>query len=217
MLQRTITDDGPVICRLPLLDGEAESVPRSVTTEVKLEEAEKLRELYFENKTYLEGVICTAWGLVLRCFTGQDDVSFHFRRTKGHAPIPESAAAHENRSKFQISFRENEILRDHIHRAQEGTKIIQGARPSLHRLTSDASLHSFTTEMSSSSEFHDANTMIWIQETRHAQRLVTHKGLKMLEDPEVVKVRVVRFPCSGVVSARTSALRRPQDLAKLGF
>ena len=187
MLQRRITDDSPVICKLPLLDGEADSVPRAFTTEVKLEEAEKLRGLYFENKSYLEGVICTAWGLVLRCYTGQDDVSFHFRRSKSAAPIPESAAAHENRSKFQMSFRENEILLAHIQRAQEGTTFIQPARPSMHRLTSDTSLHSFTTEKSTLPAS-DANTMIWIQETRHAQRLQTHKGLKMLEDPEVVKV-----------------------------
>ena len=188
MLQRRITDDTPVICKLPLLDGETDSAPRAFATEVKLEEGVKLRELYFENKSYLEGVICTAWGLVLRCFTGQDDVSFHFRRSKTAFPIPETAAVHDNRSKFQISFRENEVLLAHIQRAQEGTVFIKQARPSLHRLTSDASLHSFTTDTSSSAASYDANTMIWIQETRHVQRLHTHKGLKMLGDPEVVKV-----------------------------
>ena len=188
MLQRRLTDDNPVICKLPLLDGETDSAPRAFATEVKLQEVAQLRELYFGNKSYLEGLICTAWGLVLRCFTGQDDVSFHFRRSKTAFPIPESATVHENRSKFQISFRENEVLAAHIQRAQESAQLVHQARPSLHRLTSDSSLHSFATDKSSSEASLDANTMIWIQETRHAQRLHTHKGLKLLGDPEVVKV-----------------------------
>ena len=206
MLQRRITDDTPVICRLPLLDGEEEDAPRIIKTDVNLEQAARLKELYRENKTYLEGLVCTAWGLVLRCFTGQDDVSFHFRRSRTARPVPENAAVHDNRAKFQMSFRENEILLAHIQRAQEGTALVKQARPSLHRLTSGSSFHSFTArpslnrlttdtsansftaDHSSSPAVLDANTMIWIQDTRQAVR-APHKGLDVLQDPEVVKVR----------------------------
>ena len=187
MLQRRITDDSPVTCKIPLLDGEAEPAPRARTTDIHLEQAAKLQGLYRNNKTYLEGLICTAWGLVLRCFTGQDDVSFHFRRSRSARPVAESASVQENRSKFQMSFRENEILLAHIQRAQEGTALVKPARPSLHRLTSDSSLHSFTSDHVTSAAPLDANTMIWIQDTRHAVR-APHKGLDVLQDPEVVKV-----------------------------
>lgn len=188
MLRRRITDDSLVICKLPLLDGEGASKPQKIIkTDVNLFEAAQLQQLYRENKSYLEGLVCTAWGLVLRCFTGQDDVAFHFRRSKSARPVPENAAVHENRAKFQMSFRENEILLAHIQRAQEGTAFVKQARPSLHRLTSDSSLHSFTSEKASSSAPLDANTMIWIQDTRQAVR-ASHKGLGVLQDPEVVQV-----------------------------
>ena len=205
MLQRRITDDTPVICRLPLLDGEEEAAPRIIKTDVNLEQAARLKDLYRENKSYLEGLVCTAWGLVLRCFTGQDEVSFHFRRSRSARPVPENAPVHDNRAKFQMSFRENEILLAHIQRAQEGTALVKQARPSLHRLTSGSSLHSFTArpslnrlmtdtsansftaDNSASPALLDANTMIWIQDTRQAVR-APHKGLDVLQDPEVVKV-----------------------------
>lgn len=188
MLQRRTTDDNPVICKLPLLDGEVDSAPRVRETEVRLEQAAKLQALYHDNKWYLEGLICTAWGLVLRCYTGQDDVSFHFRRSRSARPVPESASVQENRAKFQMSFHENEILLAHIQRAQDGTAMVKKTRPSIHRLTSDSSLHSFTSDLAPTSAPLDANTMIWIQEARHAVR-APHKALDMLQDPEVVKVR----------------------------
>ena len=75
-------------CKLPLLDGEPNGTPETITTEVELLNASRIHEVCRQDRPLLYGMICTAWALLLRCYTGQDHVTFEYQHSmKPKAPL----------------------------------------------------------------------------------------------------------------------------------
>lgn len=60
--------------------GLAAARRRIASVRVPVEQADKLLELSTTNPDGLAAVLRTAWALLLRCYTGQDDVNFGFQR-----------------------------------------------------------------------------------------------------------------------------------------
>ena len=106
-------------CILPLLDGEDISSPRLISTEIELEVGEKFRAVGKSNGSPSNDMLCTAWGLLLRCYTGQDDVSFHFRHGNVEDLISNPAAPSDHHSTFRMVFVEEETLLKCIGKAQD--------------------------------------------------------------------------------------------------
>ena len=167
-----------VVSKLPLLDGETYLTARLTTVKVNVERIEKLQEVYEEDRTRVKGMICTAWGLLLRCYTGQDDVCFYFRRSNGAPPSQPPPATQDPRSILRMSFFETESLLDHILRAQDGVTVLE-QRPN--------STNSTTLDASPPSASYDSNTMIWFQDDGQPAA-GPYKGLRGLQDHEIVKV-----------------------------
>lgn len=122
----------PVTCKLMLLDGNAKASARLIEVEVEVRYTEKLQELYNQDKAHLEGVICTAWGLLLRCFNGQDEVSFRLKRNESlhtadftQKPLPA----------MQFLFHENDSLLTYIKQAE--TKLSSTEKTTLSSSTSN--------------------------------------------------------------------------------
>lgn len=138
-----------VTCKLPLLDGERDLKSRIIAAEVELQHAGTLHELCAQggDKSHLNDILCTAWGLLLRCYTGQDDIVFQFRQTNSDG---------ERSSGVRMAFHEQESLSTHIERArQDNTEPLELRRP--HPPTASSNAHS--TPGSS-----DSNTTLWVQE-----------------------------------------------------
>ncbi|KAL9614736.1 MAG: hypothetical protein Q9167_000805 [Letrouitia subvulpina] len=117
----------PATCKLMLLDGNAKASARLIEAEIDLKYLEKLQELYNQNKAHLEGVICTAWGLLLRCFTGQDEVSFRLKRNESSQTAD---SAQSPQTAMQFLFRENDSLLKHIKQAEAEISCSGNARHS---------------------------------------------------------------------------------------
>lgn len=66
-------------CKLPLLDGEKDGSTNFITTELVLRSVEDIMSAHRHDKTLLYSTACTAWGLLLRCYTGQDRVTFQYK------------------------------------------------------------------------------------------------------------------------------------------
>ncbi|EAQ90170.1 hypothetical protein CHGG_06789 [Chaetomium globosum CBS 148.51] len=74
-------------CRFPRFGRVSDDMPapsrQTSSVWVDVEQAEKLRELSTTDPDEFATVIQTAWALLLRCYTGQDDVNFEFQRGGG--------------------------------------------------------------------------------------------------------------------------------------
>ncbi|KAG8530149.1 NRPS [Bacidia gigantensis] len=68
---------GAVPCKLPLLDGEPSSSGHTITAKVELKQAARIWEARRRDADSLHEKLCTSWALLLRCFTGQDQIHFH--------------------------------------------------------------------------------------------------------------------------------------------
>ena len=66
-------------CKLPLLDGKAATDGHAISAQVELPQAGRILQFCRRDKHALSGLLCTAWGLLLRCFTGQERVFFWFQ------------------------------------------------------------------------------------------------------------------------------------------
>ena len=67
-----------VPCKLPLLDGQTGESPEIITAEVELDNASKIHEVCRHDRSLFHGMVCVSWALVLRCYTGQDQVTFQY-------------------------------------------------------------------------------------------------------------------------------------------
>lgn len=94
-------------CKLPLLDGETSGSVRIITTEIGLENAGKLFDVCRRDRLLLYGMTCTAWALLLRCYTGQDRVTFEYRSVNATSPL------------LRMSFDEDETLSKYTERARD--------------------------------------------------------------------------------------------------
>ncbi|KAI4170935.1 MAG: hypothetical protein LQ343_004593 [Gyalolechia ehrenbergii] len=99
-----------VFCKLPLLDGNVESSPQLLAVDsVSGNVAERLHELYRRDSAVFKNTLCTAWSLLLRCYAGQDCVSFRL----------ESSGA----SLFQLDVQRQEPLLSCLERALTSSSI----------------------------------------------------------------------------------------------
>lgn len=144
-----------VVCKLPLLDGEHEPTVRPTMVEVNLECLKKLQQVFEEDEKHLQGLICAAWGLLLRCFTGQDEVCFYLQRSNGTSLSQPSSDSETTRSIVRLSFSEDEKLSDQIPKAQDAIANLE-QRPQSHCNT--------PAKKSSDPACCQANTMVWFQE-----------------------------------------------------
>ena len=106
-------------CILPLLDGEDISSPHLISTEIELEVGENFRGVAKSNGLPFNDMLCTAWGLLLRCFTGQDDVSFHFRHGNIEELVSNPAVSSDDHTMFRMAFVEEDTLLKCIRKAQD--------------------------------------------------------------------------------------------------
>ena len=139
-------------CTLPLLDGEDISSPHLISTGIELEVGERFRGLDKSNGLPFNDMLCTAWGLLLRCYTGQDDVSFHFRNGNIKKPISDPATPSDHLSAFRMAFVEENTLLECIRKAQDCyADDVRGSQP----LASARSGSSFSQYQ---------NSFVWVQD-----------------------------------------------------
>lgn len=63
-------------CKLPLLDGTPGASDEVLSALVEVHEAERVVRMCQQTGRELSGIISAAWALLLRCYTGQRQVSF---------------------------------------------------------------------------------------------------------------------------------------------
>lgn len=141
-------------CKLPLLDGEDSTAPRLTTTEFEPENAERLQKFDEGDVGSFNDILCTAWGLLLRCYTGQDNVFFHFRQSNVDNVVSNLAVHGDYQSTFQMTFHEQESLSTCISRAKDGYTDDERGGTSLISTASDSRPFSSS---------HYQNTHVWVQ------------------------------------------------------
>ncbi len=163
----TMSHTEAVTCKLPLLDGERNFESRIIAAEVELQHAGTLQELCAQDrdKANLNDILCTAWGLLLRCYTGQDDIFFQFRQTNSDG---------ERSSAVRMAFHEQESLSTYIERARQGnTEPLELRRPRPPTASSNAH---------SASGSSDSNTTLWVQEVGSPDgQVIDSSGTKVRE------------------------------------
>ena len=87
-------------CKLPLLDGESSGPLEIITTVIQLQNAGNNLDSRRRDRTQFSSTACTAWAILLRCYTGQDQVTFEYTTDNADATV----------SLLQMNFDENEIL-----------------------------------------------------------------------------------------------------------
>lgn len=152
-------------CKLPLLDGEDITRARLLETELELEDFECLQDFGEKDVTSFNDLLCTAWGLLLRCYTGQDNISFHFRQTIADGLVPTPAVHLRNPSTFRMVFDEHETLSTCFAKAKDG-------------YAGNESIVSTVSDSNSSSAAGNQNTYV----------LVRNSTLKVAQDIVVQKV-----------------------------
>ncbi|KAL8760972.1 MAG: hypothetical protein Q9184_002869 [Pyrenodesmia sp. 2 TL-2023] len=104
-------------CILPLLDGDAEASPRVIAVDSVSGDVGDLQKLYQNNKDRFDSYVCTAWALLLRCYTGLDLVCFQLHKgaSQEEAGIP--SEPRQAAPLLQLALREDELLSSIAQRA----------------------------------------------------------------------------------------------------
>ena len=142
-------------CKLPFLDGKPGPTARPITVEVNPESAGELLENITSDTSHLKGTICAAWGLLLRCYTGQNDVCFYFRQHNGSLPDQSPILQQHARQNLRLSFPENGELRNQILEAEDDVVALEQQRQSDLVTVQNADL---------GSNVNNPNTMVWVRE-----------------------------------------------------
>ena len=109
--------NGQASCKLPILDGDAKAATRTIVVEIGLNQGERLCELPEKADGSFEAAICTAWALLLRCYTGQDQVCFELTGDVKDECTPQSKGSDKDHSVFNMGFQEGDVLSTCIRRA----------------------------------------------------------------------------------------------------
>ena len=142
-------------CTLPLLDGEDISKSHLISTVIQLEVGEKFPSFGKSSASPSNDILCTAWGLLLRCYTGQDDVSFHFRHGNIEELRSNPAAPSDHFSTFRMGFSEEDTLLKCIRKAQDCyADDVRGSQP-------------LVSARSESSSPQYRNSFVWILDALH--------------------------------------------------
>ena len=96
-------------CRIPLLDGETHMPPGLIESEVDISESARLQSIWYLEEPVFERLLCTSWGLLLRCYTGQDEVCFRYRGRKSETLV-ERPAKREHAPTLKVYFEEMQTL-----------------------------------------------------------------------------------------------------------
>ena len=123
--QETHASHPAVACKLPLLDGHFDAATPVISTERQFERIGKLQKPRNQDLLYLEAVLSTAWALLLRCYTGQDDVCFYIKRSGGSASVQAPNSLQQGQEIVRLACHENESLADHIHQVREGITLAE--------------------------------------------------------------------------------------------
>ena len=154
-------------CKLPLLDGEKTTDSRLLTTETEFEYAERFQSLGNRDTASFNNLLCTAWGLLLRCFTGQDEISFHFRQNVTDDGLSNPAVSRTFQSMFQVEFDEHDSLATCYAKAKDGCAGNERRQISLVSTVTDSASPSATGQQ---------NTYVWVQgASDDAQDVVINK------------------------------------------
>ncbi|KAL8995122.1 MAG: hypothetical protein Q9169_005085 [Polycauliona sp. 2 TL-2023] len=97
------------ICRLPLLDGEPDTGSQVIAVHVEPARLAILLASFHRDQAAAAALLYTAWGLVLRCYTGQDEILFE---TRNNSSV----------SLFRVAFEGNEPLSACIAKAVAGVQ-----------------------------------------------------------------------------------------------
>ena len=106
------------VCKLPLLDGENSGSIEIITTKVRLKNAGNILEVCRRDKILFFGTACAAWALLLRCYTGQNRVTFEYT----------AADVNATASLLRMSFGEDEILSKYPESARDAITGIEQKR-----------------------------------------------------------------------------------------
>ena len=98
------------LCKIPLLDGDTESPDQIVSVESVSHDLERFRELYLQDEETFATYLYTAWGLLLRCFTGQDHVSFRTSLVSDASDRSTFAGTFPGQSKIHVDYHEDASL-----------------------------------------------------------------------------------------------------------
>lgn len=121
-------------CILPLLDGDAEASPRVIAVDSVSGDVGDLQKLYKNNKDRFDSYVCTAWAILLRCYTGLDLVCFQLyaNASQEEAGIP--SEPRQAAPLLQLALGQDEPLSNIVERATATTvpkdKRQPGAKPS---------------------------------------------------------------------------------------
>lgn len=158
-------------CQLPLLDGgHTTESPHKITT-FELEDTNIFHDYSNGDLESLNSLLCTAWGLLLRCFTGQDSVAFQFRRSLIDNAALNAAVPQIQQSVFRMVFQEHETVSTCLAKAKGAYAITEWERQSS---------VSTTPELRSSTAATHQNTYIQVHDTTYedTQDVVIHKVAK---------------------------------------
>ena len=142
-------------CKLPLLDGDKTTDSRLLTTDTEFEYAERFQSLGNRDIASFNHLLCTAWGLLLRCFTGQDEISFHFRHKVTNDAISDAAVSQTFQSMFQMEFDEHDNLATCYAKAKDGYAGNEGKHTSSVSPAPDSPSLSATGQQ---------NTYVWVRD-----------------------------------------------------
>jgi len=102
-------------CQFPRLNKDSRTKKSLGTVEVEFDRYSELQDLCKQKKVTLSNVMQTAWGLVLRRYTGSDDVCFGYLTSGRDAPIngiQEAVGAFINMLVCRIKFAQDSSLED---------------------------------------------------------------------------------------------------------
>ena len=105
-------------CHFPRLDVEIAAQDELRSVPVELKQLRKLKSLSAQDAETLPSMLRAAWALVLRCYTGTDNVSFGFLE-RSEVAARKGIEATENTSVARLNFQETSSLLDVIQRSRK--------------------------------------------------------------------------------------------------
>ena len=125
-----------------------------MVTDLDLDNGEGLHGFSRESAESFKNMLCTTWGLLLRCYTGQGNISFHFHQGNVDESVSNPAAPRGYHSTFRMEFHEQESLSTCVARAKDAYANAERKGPSLVSPESD---------VRSLSASHEQNTHVWVR------------------------------------------------------
>ena len=177
-----------VSCKIPLLDGDHGTQSRPIAVQTVLEQTQNLQQIYVEDRALFEAIINNAWGLVLRCFTGQEHVGFFVKKDVAGSDSRRSASNNErDQLGFQFTFDQQQPLLTHITKAK--TEITSLERKSNAQGPQSDKLQSI-------SSGHQINTTVRIEGSGFSRSAASRSDSSYLAEDSVLQVGLSYPKCS---------------------